>query len=159
MCIHYHCCKDLILFSCESETRLCSGSTEFDSQSEEEIGLWHSVCDKETSLKPTTPVLSSITQPAQATGALCTGAVADACLTANNQQECSLTANGPAQISSCSCEPLFLSQAFTCSYLGNLTCFRTTAATESLPGYGYCSNFGSVIGGLVSTLVFLQGSR
>jgi hypothetical protein len=142
--------QNLIHHSCESQQRICHGTNIFDPDSEKYLSAWHSVCDQRSPLKPTTPVLSSITQ---APSHICPDAIVTACQSATELIKCGVTTGGSEQVSSCSCQPSLLAQAWSCSYLGNLTCFETAASTENLPGYGYCSNFGNVISSLAVSIL------
>lgn len=59
-----------------------------------------------------------------------------------------------SQLSSCYCQPEFLALAYSCEYIGNVSCLQTEATLSSVWGYSYCKNFQSVIGtGIVSNFI------
>jgi hypothetical protein len=145
----------LTLHSCESEQRLCFGNGNLDSQAQDEVDTWHSVCDKKISFTPTTPPVSSITAPY--TVQYCNTVFSSCASGAFEQSQCQTMHSSANDRISCLCQPKILSLAYTCEFLGNATCLQTSAALSNIPGYSYCPGFQAALGGLgnVSTSVFL----
>ncbi len=111
--------------------------------------LWESLCATYITYTPTTPVLRQASTTYD--DAFCGTIVSGACSLAEDAlNSCSNIAN-PTSSTSCMCDSAILKYEYTCEYIGNFSCFATTAELTNLFGYSECANFGSVIGsGLVS---------
>lgn len=133
---------------CKNEERICFGNGNLDNQWESIANSWHSGCDAAISFRPTTPALSTITSTYDAQ--VCVK-YASAC--ASGTRELSSCFNGytaSADRSSCICAPKIQSIAYTCQYLGNITCQLTTAALSNLFAYSSCSNYQSVMANITA---------
>jgi len=158
------CNQDYInsLPGCESEVRLCFLDTRLDLTYQTALSLWHSLCNTFTTFPTTTPTLSTISASYDA---LCgDSAIGEACATARLLfDDCSSSFSAPNLLTSCVCQPQFLSLDYSCEYLGNTSCLGIPATVEELVGYG-CSNFGAVIGtgiashSIVTVSAFTTGS-
>jgi hypothetical protein len=108
------------------------------------IFVGHSICDSSITFTPTTPAVSTITAPVDSR---CGDPFESACHQASDGvQNCQFSFSGTASSSieakiNCLCQSTLLSEAFTCEYVGNVTCSDKPVATSSLYGYGLCSNF------------------
>jgi hypothetical protein len=132
------------LFSCESEQRLCFGNDMNDNVMATGLSLWHSVCDNRITFSPSTPAVSTLSTTNDPN--FCTTAYSACQSHLNSQGECSLSDPklGP-EFSTCFCQPELLSLAYTCVYMGNLTCQGEPAALTNIPGYNFCRNAPSVL--------------
>ena len=118
---------------------------------------WHKLCDSVVTFQPTTPLISSIST--QMDTALCVGTVLPICKSVSilfGQCTRGLISDFTS-ISSCLCQPLVLSYAYTCEFLGNTSCNSLPATLSEVWGYSVCDNFNQVIGtGLVCSLLRLN---
>lgn len=139
--------------------RLCVEGPWDDNEWESWISQWHFICDSYITFTPTTPPISSIS----------TTLYFDYCTLANSYcasltvglDQCSMSIMSfNSQMVSCYCQPRFLTMAYSCEYIGNMSCLQTGATLSSIWGYSFCSNFQSVIGtGLVSLYWHVQHIR
>jgi hypothetical protein len=130
--------------SCGSEQRLCYGNNMFDGQMNALASNWNSACDRVITFTPTTPAASTLS--ASYDQQYCTTA-ASACQDQDNAlQSCSISYLGKdtAKFSSCFCDPPVLSAAFTCGYLGNVSCAAAPATLSNFVQYTACDNFASL---------------
>jgi hypothetical protein len=136
--------------SCESEWRLCLENDDFDGDAQEDVSLWNSACDAQITFSPTTPVLSTVT--ATYDDQYCTTAAAACDRDKTALEACSISYLGQdaTKYSSCFCAPPVLSDAYTCGFLGNVSCRQVPATLTNLVEYTYCDNFMSVLGGAES---------
>jgi hypothetical protein len=116
------------------------------------LALWHNICDTATSLTPTTSAISSITIPADPR---CGSILSTACISASlGVDGCENFASGlglaPSSIASCACKEPLLEEAFTCLYVGNVTCLTTQIATSCLYGYNLCPAFSQFLSSMIS---------
>jgi hypothetical protein len=141
---------------CENEQRLCYGNGDLDNQAQDLASAWHSGCDGHISFTPTTPAISSITVTNDA-AKVCTTFAAQCASASAAIGRCKTDYSSSSAQSSCFCAPQLQAMEYSCAYLGNVTCLKTSATLSNLPAYGYCSNFQEVIGELVnvSTLIIL----
>lgn len=130
---------------CENELELCYRGNYYQDSFDRGIELWDSLCRSYVTFSPTTPSAKPYTAyPEQ----LCVD-VDKACQTARNiLRDCLpyVSDTDTSRLSSCECQPRLLRQAYTCQYIGNVSCLATEAATTNAYGYGTCDNFDSVIG-------------
>src|SRR6202000_2527521 len=101
---------------------------------------------------PTPPVVSTITVPFYPR---CATPLVSACGVASDAvDDCLLSYSAAGQASlktSCYCQQSIIAEAFTCIYVGNVTCDNNGQVnTQSLWGYGSCSNFPSLFSSLVA---------
>jgi hypothetical protein len=141
--------------SCQNELRQCFQGNEADNIFQSALFSWSQDCIGYITYSPTTPVLTTL---ATDIPAFCGTQVEAACNEAEEILGACETITNSAKFSSCLCQPQFLSQDYTCEYLGNVTCLSTTAAFTNLIGSSACSNFGQYIGPhIVSQLLDLSG--
>jgi hypothetical protein len=132
------------LHSCGSEQRLCYGNDMFDGQMNQLADNWNSACDKVITFTPTTPVASTLSVSYDQQ--YCTTAASACQEQDNNLQSCSISYLGKdvAKFSSCFCDPPVLSAAFTCGFLGNVSCNAVPATLSNFVQYTACDNFASL---------------
>jgi hypothetical protein len=118
---------------------------------------WHNLCDSVVTFQPTTPPISSIST--QLDTAFCFDTVYPICNSVTillNQCTRNITSDFTSA-SSCLCQPLVLSYAYTCGFLGNTSCISVPATLSEVFGYSVCDNFNQVIGtGLVCSFLRLN---
>ncbi|SCV28470.1 uncharacterized protein FFB14_01741 [Fusarium fujikuroi] len=133
------------LYECENELELCYRGNYYQDSFDRGIELWESLCRSYVTFSPTTPSAKPYTvYPEQ----LCVD-VDKACQTARNVlSDCLpyVSDTDTSRLSSCECQARLLRQAYSCQYIGNVSCLATEAATSNAYGYGICDNFDSVIG-------------
>lgn len=132
---------------CESEYRLCFGDDSQDLNIENQLELWHSICDSRLTFSLTTPLVSNIITSFQKDFCNTAASACDSGLL--SQSECSETYAGhgsTSAFSSCLCEPKLLSLAYTCNVLGNVSCLITPGAVTNMAQYKLCTNLLEVVG-------------
>jgi hypothetical protein len=141
--------------SCLSEERVCLAGAGLDFEATSEASIWHSICDTAISFKPTTPVISTITEPLDPR---CGDPLETACgLASDALDDCQLSYSAPGQASlqlSCYCQQSVLAEAFTCEYIGNLTCYNDQVNTQLLYGNGLCSNFPAFFSSMLTQVCY-----
>jgi hypothetical protein len=135
---------------CDSELRVCLGNGDIDGAFQPELMSWHSVCDGKLSATLTTPPISSIT--ASFNVDFCTTIFSSCQSMEYELQKCSLSYTRQ-KYSSCICQSKLYSLEYTCEYIGNTSCVRTTAAVTDIVLYSYCSDFSQVFWGSGSITV------
>lgn len=107
---------------------------------------WHNLCDSVVTFQPTTPPISSIST--QMDTALCFDTVLPICQSVTILlSQCTRGLSSDfSSVSSCLCQPLVLSYAYTCEFLGNTSCNSLSATLSEVWGYSLCNNFNQVIG-------------
>ncbi|KAJ2903054.1 hypothetical protein MKZ38_010475 [Zalerion maritima] len=134
------------IIECGNELRMCYFQP-YDMM-EEPLLWWHSVCDFAPSaltFTPTTPPVSSVTSTYEED--FCGTTAEEACGSAISiWHECDAMTQ-PAEYSSCMCREDMILGQYTCEYLGNITCFATSADVTNLEAYTMCSNAEDVLGG------------
>lgn len=123
------------------------GSNDYDSGLSQFVSVWHQTCDSYITFTPTTPAKATITASYDA--AACTSIYSDCVSVSISRRSCRESYTAAVDQSSCVCDPGIQTMNFNCKYAGNETCLGVPAATTKLYGYGFCSNFDSVIGPLV----------
>jgi len=114
---------------------------------QELMDVWHSKCDTKITFAPTTPVLSTYS-PIDLQ--MC-NSVWDGCVTESAERvRCRTYTANEDGLSSCLCKTKVLAAAFTCSYVGNVSCLMKPGTLSEVRGYSYCPNFLSVIQPLVN---------
>jgi len=118
---------------------------------------WHNLCDPVVTAQPTTPRIESAS--ARGDTAFCSETVNPLCKSANIMlSQCTRGISSDfAAASSCYCQPMLLSYAYSCEFIGNTSCFSVPATLSEVWGYSECSNFDKVIGtGLVGFVLMSQ---
>jgi hypothetical protein len=142
----YLCC------SCENELRFCSGMSIGDTWLDI-IDTWHSKCDTKITFTPTTPVLSTYSH---IDFQIC-NSVWDGCVTESAERvKCQSYTADEGELRSCLCKTKVLAAAFTCSYVGNVSCLMNPGTLSAVRGYSYCANFLSAVQPFVN--VCLKGA-
>jgi hypothetical protein len=129
--------------SCQSDVQLCLESHMFDSQFDIKIRDWHAECDKYVTTTITTPIEPTITTTYDFRAC---DRLQQSCVSADYERgKCSSEYMHTSSMSftSCACQPKVYSLCSECSYNGNVSCKRTTAAESNLWGYSFCSSFWS----------------
>lgn len=146
---HTHSVTTMVLMACrcESEYRLCFDDDSQDLPIENQLEIWHSICDSRLTFSLTTPVVSNIITSFHPN--FCNTAVSACDSGILSQSECSETYAGhgsASAFSSCLCQPKLLSLAYTCNVLGNISCQLTPGAVTNMPQYKLCTNLLEVLG-------------
>jgi hypothetical protein len=136
------------MYRCENENRLCLEGYELDNTYSSAVSLWHSICDNQTSFRPTTPALSTLgsTLLTDLDAQYCT-TVASACASASVGLSSCDTITLPQSGIGCACQPQLQSFYYTCAYMGNVSCVGVPATLTSLYGFSLCTNFQSLFSG------------
>ncbi|RSL97654.1 hypothetical protein CDV31_012932 [Fusarium ambrosium] len=132
------------LFGCENELRLCYRREDLGVNFDRARQLWNSLCGSVITFEPTTAAPSSYEPYPD-----------EFCLELKNNcaearkllGECTDydSVKDASKLSSCTCRPTLLREAYSCVYIGNTTCLGEEATLSNVPGY-QCDNFESVIG-------------
>ncbi|UPL00839.1 hypothetical protein LCI18_011773 [Fusarium solani-melongenae] len=129
------------LYGCENELRLCYRREDLGVNFDRVRELWTSLCGSVITFDPTTaPPSSYEPYPDQ----LCLD-LKSKCVNAGNIFRGCVSENDVSKISSCTCQPKLLRDAYSCMYLIRTTCLGLEATLSNVPGYE-CDNFESVIG-------------
>jgi hypothetical protein len=125
--------------SCGSEQRLCDGNGNLDNNLESGADSWISFCTPEITYSLTTPAVVFITVPFDPR---CGALGETACnLASQGLVSCESLNNEPMSLSACICQESLLENAFTCEYVGAVTCQQSQFDTTNLLGAGVCSTF------------------
>jgi hypothetical protein len=115
----------------------------FDPQFEVKIQDWHNACDGRLTTTMTTPAEPTLTTTYDF-GAC--NRLYQSCMSADYEtRQCSSKYPHTSSMSftSCACQPRIYSLCSECSYNGNVSCMRTSAAESNIWGYSFCSSFWS----------------
>jgi hypothetical protein len=136
--------------------RVCFESNQLGPNYGEALSLWHSLCNTFTTFSYSTPQVNAFSTDFNA---LCIDNNAySACVTAQEiYDDCSNSfSSDNVRLTSCFCQPRYLSLDYTCEFIGNTSCLGIPAITSNLQGYA-CPNFAAIIGtGIVSVLTSLK---
>jgi hypothetical protein len=141
---------------CENEENLCYMDNAVDSSWLSTLAEWHTICDTYITFSPTTIPLSTLTTTwsqgdCEEMITACASALASI-------DKCSTDQSDITSLSSCLCTPDIMSWDYTCSYLGNISCYETGATLSELPEYSLCENFAEVIGSGISSAAVITVS-
>ncbi|KAH7249552.1 hypothetical protein B0J15DRAFT_514235 [Fusarium solani] len=129
---------------CENELRLCYRREDLGVNFDRARELWNSLCGSVITFDPTTaPPSSYEPYPDQ----LCQN-IKTRCAEARKLlRECTdyTSDKDTSRLSSCTCRPTLLREAYSCAYVANTTCLGLEATLSNVHGY-QCDNFESVIG-------------
>jgi hypothetical protein len=108
---------------------------------------WHAFCDTVVTFSPTTPVVSL------ASGLydekFCLTEIYGACASARNElKQCSEIKENRL-LSACMCDPQLIRQAYSCEYIGNISCLATPAALSNMVLSSGCPDFAAVVASAV----------
>ena len=128
-------------YSCENERRFCLGMNNF-GFGMDLLDIWHEKCDAKITFEPTTPILTSYSQIDLN---ICSS-VWDGCVTESaGRAKCRSYTTDKSALLSCMCRTQILAAAYTCSYIGNVSCLEIPGALSDVRGYSYCTDFSSIV--------------
>jgi hypothetical protein len=116
---------------------------------------WHTACDPKISFTPTTPIRSSMSFTFDPNA--CTTAW-EGCVSQSAEYEKCQSKHSmiTSDLTSCLCQSPFLQAAFTCTYLGNVSCGLVPGTLSRVRGYSDCPNFMSIVGPLANVSRILR---